>query len=178
MRNGDLTYDDFLQRLNIQDILIDAGYHMVQQPVAHEIDKPVRRYSCPVFREKLRVFLDEGYDVIVRTGIRRRSSILSSNTVESTSTRSMPSTVISTWRQKSAPRLNCCPQPCPCNCRCRPDAGGLVPQGRQPSPGLWSTGNRSRATRTYPGRACMYLPAVPLQRVRSRVCLPPNPGHP
>lgn len=37
---------------------------MVQQPVAHEIDKPVRRYSCPVFREKLRVFLDEGYDVI------------------------------------------------------------------------------------------------------------------
>lgn len=28
MRNGDLTYDDFLQRLNIQDILIDAGYHL------------------------------------------------------------------------------------------------------------------------------------------------------
>ncbi len=28
MRDGDLTYDDFLQRLNIQDILIDAGYHL------------------------------------------------------------------------------------------------------------------------------------------------------
>jgi len=28
MRNGDLTYDDFLQRLNIQDVLIDAGYHL------------------------------------------------------------------------------------------------------------------------------------------------------
>lgn len=28
MRNGDLTYDDFLQRLNIQDILIDAGYRL------------------------------------------------------------------------------------------------------------------------------------------------------
>ena len=31
MRNGDLTYDDFLQRLNIQDILIDAGYHLRQE---------------------------------------------------------------------------------------------------------------------------------------------------
>ena len=29
MRDGDLTYDDFLQRLNIQDVLIDAGYHPV-----------------------------------------------------------------------------------------------------------------------------------------------------
>ena len=28
MENGELTYDDFLQRLNIQDILIDAGYHL------------------------------------------------------------------------------------------------------------------------------------------------------
>ena len=28
MREGDLTYDDFLQRLNIQDVLIDAGYHL------------------------------------------------------------------------------------------------------------------------------------------------------
>lgn len=28
MRDGDLTYDDFLQRLNIQDVLIDAGYHL------------------------------------------------------------------------------------------------------------------------------------------------------
>lgn len=28
MRDGELTYDDFLQRLNIQDILIDAGYHL------------------------------------------------------------------------------------------------------------------------------------------------------
>ena len=28
MRKGELTYDDFLQRLNIQDVLIDAGYHL------------------------------------------------------------------------------------------------------------------------------------------------------
>lgn len=28
MRDGELTYDDFLQRLNIQDVLIDAGYHL------------------------------------------------------------------------------------------------------------------------------------------------------
>ena len=28
MAKGELTYDDFLQRLNIQDILIDAGYHL------------------------------------------------------------------------------------------------------------------------------------------------------
>lgn len=28
MRNGELKYDDFLQRLNIQDVLIDAGYHL------------------------------------------------------------------------------------------------------------------------------------------------------
>jgi len=28
MREGDLTYDDFLQRLTIQDVLIDAGYHL------------------------------------------------------------------------------------------------------------------------------------------------------
>lgn len=28
MANGELTYDDFLQRLDIQDILLDAGYHL------------------------------------------------------------------------------------------------------------------------------------------------------
>ena len=28
MRDGELTYDDFLQRLNIQDVLLDAGYHL------------------------------------------------------------------------------------------------------------------------------------------------------
>lgn len=28
MREGDLTYDDFLQRLSIQEVLIDAGYHL------------------------------------------------------------------------------------------------------------------------------------------------------
>ena len=28
MRNGDLTYDDYLRRLNIQDVLIDAGYRL------------------------------------------------------------------------------------------------------------------------------------------------------
>lgn len=28
MRDGDLTYDDFLQRLDIQDVLLDAGYHL------------------------------------------------------------------------------------------------------------------------------------------------------
>lgn len=28
MRNGNLTYDDYLRRLNIQDVLIDAGYRL------------------------------------------------------------------------------------------------------------------------------------------------------
>ncbi len=28
MREGELTYNDFLSRLNIQDLLIDAGYHL------------------------------------------------------------------------------------------------------------------------------------------------------
>lgn len=28
MANGELTYDDFLQRLDIQDVLVDAGYHL------------------------------------------------------------------------------------------------------------------------------------------------------
>mgnify|MGYP000139342066 CR=1 FL=1 len=28
MSNNELTYNDFLQRLNIQDVLIDAGYHL------------------------------------------------------------------------------------------------------------------------------------------------------
>ena len=28
MKDGELTYDDFLQRLDIQDILLDAGYHL------------------------------------------------------------------------------------------------------------------------------------------------------
>lgn len=28
MANGELTYDDFLQRLDIQDVLMDAGYHL------------------------------------------------------------------------------------------------------------------------------------------------------
>ena len=26
--NGDLTYNDFLQRLRIQDVLVDAGYNL------------------------------------------------------------------------------------------------------------------------------------------------------
>ena len=26
--NGGLTYNDFLQRLRIQDVLVDAGYHL------------------------------------------------------------------------------------------------------------------------------------------------------
>lgn len=28
MRDGDLTYDDYLRRLDIQDVLVDAGYHL------------------------------------------------------------------------------------------------------------------------------------------------------
>ena len=28
MWDGDLTYNDFLQRLSIQDVLRDAGYHL------------------------------------------------------------------------------------------------------------------------------------------------------
>ncbi|EHL87247.1 hypothetical protein HMPREF1033_01057 [Tannerella sp. 6_1_58FAA_CT1] len=37
---------------------------MVQQAVAHEIDQPVARYARPVFRKELRMFLDEGDDVV------------------------------------------------------------------------------------------------------------------
>ena len=48
MRNGDLTYDDFLQRLNIQDVLIDAGYHLnrrdgLRYPTYVRLDNEGRR---------------------------------------------------------------------------------------------------------------------------------------
>lgn len=48
MRNGDLTYDDFLQRLNIQDVLIDAGYHLnrrdgLRYPAYVRLDNEGRR---------------------------------------------------------------------------------------------------------------------------------------
>lgn len=48
MREGDLTYDDFLQRLNIQDVLIDAGYHLnrrdgLRYPSYVRIDSEGRR---------------------------------------------------------------------------------------------------------------------------------------
>lgn len=48
MRNGDLTYDDFLQRLNIQDVLIDAGYHLnrrdgLRYPTYIRLDNEGRR---------------------------------------------------------------------------------------------------------------------------------------
>ena len=39
MREGDLTYDDFLQRLNIQDVLIDAGYHLNRRATACAIPR-------------------------------------------------------------------------------------------------------------------------------------------
>lgn len=32
--NGDLTYNDFLQRLRIQDVLVDAGYHLNKRDCA------------------------------------------------------------------------------------------------------------------------------------------------
>lgn len=48
MRNGDLTYGDFLQRLNIQDVLIDAGYHLnrrdgLRYPAYVRLDNEGRR---------------------------------------------------------------------------------------------------------------------------------------
>lgn len=48
MRDGDLTYDDFLQRLNIQDVLIDAGYHLnrrdgLRYPAYVRLDNEGRR---------------------------------------------------------------------------------------------------------------------------------------
>ena len=48
MRNGELTYDDFLQRLNIQDVLIDAGYHLnrrdgLRYPAYVRLDNEGRR---------------------------------------------------------------------------------------------------------------------------------------
>ena len=39
-------------------------YGMVQQPVAYEVHKPVRRDACMVLREKMRMLLDKGNDVI------------------------------------------------------------------------------------------------------------------
>lgn len=39
-------------------------YGMVQQPVAYEIHKPVRRNACMVFRKEMRMFLDKGNDII------------------------------------------------------------------------------------------------------------------
>ena len=48
MREGELTYDDFLRRLNIQDVLIDAGYHL-NRGAAH----PQRQIHCHAAREML-----------------------------------------------------------------------------------------------------------------------------
>lgn len=175
MRNGDLTYDDFLQRLNIQDILIDAGYHLnkrdgLRYPSYVRMDSEGRRirgdkfivmpngkccfkaqeqkvYNIISFIKEYPQFFAEyragvSPDRLVNLvcnrllnhPIEERSTRIiqpkrdvkpfditdyeihrfnpqdrdtqkkfypSSNTVESTSTRSMPSTVISTWRQKS-----------------------------------------------------------------------------
>lgn len=42
MRDGELTYDDFLRRLNIQDVLIDAGYHL------NRARRPALSLVCPV----------------------------------------------------------------------------------------------------------------------------------
>ena len=49
MRNGDLTYDDFLQRLNIQDILIDAGYHLNKRD---GLRYPCLLYTSPSPRDR------------------------------------------------------------------------------------------------------------------------------
>ena len=64
MRNGDLTYDDFLQRLNIQDILIDAGYHLnkrdgLRYPSYVRMDSEVRslgREPCIVMPNQKSAF--------------------------------------------------------------------------------------------------------------------------
>lgn len=48
MRDGDLTYDDYLSRLNIQDLLIDAGYRLnrrdgLRYPSYVRVDREGRR---------------------------------------------------------------------------------------------------------------------------------------
>lgn len=63
MRDGDLTYDDFLQRLNIQDVLIDAGYHLnrrdgLRYPSYVRLDSDGRRirgdkFICDTTRKML-----------------------------------------------------------------------------------------------------------------------------
>lgn len=66
MRNGDLTYDDFLQRLNIQDILIDAGYHLnkrdgLRYPSYVRMDSEGRSYPWrQVHRDAERQVLFQG----------------------------------------------------------------------------------------------------------------------
>ena len=54
MREGELTYDDFLRRLNIQDVLIDAGYHLnrrdgLRYPSYLRLDCEGRRISNDKF---------------------------------------------------------------------------------------------------------------------------------
>lgn len=63
MREGELTYDDFLRRLNIQDVLIDAGYHLNRRdglalslvcPVGQRgAAHPQRQIHCHAAREML-----------------------------------------------------------------------------------------------------------------------------
>ena len=58
MRDGDLTYDDFLQRLNIQDVLIDAGYHLnrrdgMRYPSYVRLDSDGRRIRGDTTRKML-----------------------------------------------------------------------------------------------------------------------------
>ena len=47
MREGELTYDDFLRRLNIQDVLIDAGYHLNRRDGLRYPSYCLLYTSCP-----------------------------------------------------------------------------------------------------------------------------------
>ena len=48
----------------LYDACLPVWDGLVQQPVAHEVHQPVAGHARPVFRKKLRMFLDEGDDVV------------------------------------------------------------------------------------------------------------------
>ena len=51
MANNELTYNDFLQRLNIQELLVDAGYQLnkrdgLRYPSYVKVTPKIGRASC------------------------------------------------------------------------------------------------------------------------------------
>lgn len=48
----------------LYDACLPLGDGLVQQAVANKVHQPVTGYACPVFRKELRMFLDEGDNVV------------------------------------------------------------------------------------------------------------------